>query len=99
LTPEQRALLPSLLKRGAPAYGFVGDVWTQGRVADVIRREFGVTYHHDHIGRLLRSIGWSVQKPIERASERNDAAIAHWRETTWPALKKKPTPKTARSCG
>jgi transposase len=91
LTAEQRALLPSLLKRGAPAYGFIGDVWTQRRIADLIRREFGVRYHHDHIGRLLHSIGWSVQKPIERASERNDAAIDHWRAEKWPAIKKKPT--------
>ena len=99
LTAEQRALLPSLLKRGAPAYGFVGDVWTQRRIVELIRREFGVGYHHDHIGRLLHAIGWSVQKPIERASERNDAAIEHWRTEKWPAIKKKPTTRDEPSCG
>src|SRR5438477_167968 len=50
LTKQQRAQLPDLLKRGAEAYGFVGDVWTQARIASVIKREFGVSYPPDHIG-------------------------------------------------
>lgn len=99
LTTEQRASIPALLKRGAEAYGFLGDVWTQARVASVIRQEFGVSYHHDHIGRLLRSLGWSVQKPIERASERNGLVVARWREETWPEIKKKPKSKDAHSSG
>jgi transposase len=99
LTKEQREQLPALLKRGAEAYGFVGDVWTQARIAIVIKREFGVSYHPDHIGRLLHAIGWSVQKPIERATERNDAAIERWRSEKWPAIKKKPKTRTERWSG
>jgi transposase len=99
LTHEQRQQLPALLKRGAEAFGFVGDVWTQARIASVIKREFGVSYHVDHIGRLLRAIGWSVQKPIERASERNDAAIERWRSEKWPDIKKKPNARAAHSSG
>lgn len=99
LTMQQSEQLPALLKRGAQAYGFVGDVWTQARIASLIKREFGVRYHPDHIGRLLRSMGWSVQKPIERATERNDAAIERWRTEKWPALKKRPKTKAAHSSG
>lgn len=99
LTHQQRERLPEILRRGAPAYGFVGDVWTQERVAAVIKREFGVSYHVDHIGRLLRAIGWSVQKPIERACERNDAAIERWRSEKWPLIKKKPNARVVRSSG
>jgi transposase len=99
LSQEQRQHLPDILRRGAEAYGFGGDVWTQQRIAAVIKREFGVSYHPDHIGRLLRSIGWSVQKPIERASERNDAAIERWRTQKWPAIKKKQSARAARSSG
>src|SRR5258706_2603054 len=99
LTLQQRARLPELLQRGAQAYGFLGDVWTQARIATVIKREFGVSYHVDHIGRLLRAMGWSVQKPIERASERNDAEIERWRSEKWPAIKKKPKARGAHSSG
>jgi transposase len=99
LTLEQRARLPELLLRGAQAYGFLGDVWTQARIASVIQREFGVSYHADHIGRLLRAMGWSVQKPIERASERNDAEIERWRSEKWPAIKDTPKARDAHSSG
>ena len=45
LSARQLAQLPALLARGAPAFGFLGDVWTRARVAEVIKREFGVVYH------------------------------------------------------
>ena len=50
LTPEQRAQLPTLLGRGAEAFGFVGDLWTQPRVTEVIKREFGVAYDPSRSG-------------------------------------------------
>lgn len=91
LSVEQRAQLPGLLTRGAEAFGFVGDVWTQPRVAAVIRREFGVCYHPSQVGRILRACGWSRQKPVKRASQRDEAAIERWRQEEWPGIKKKPS--------
>ncbi len=76
LTTEQKAQIPELLARGAEAYGFRGDVWTARRVAEVIYRTFGVRYHRDHVGRLLRETGWSRVPPIERASQRDEEAIS-----------------------
>jgi transposase len=99
LSADQREQLPSLLAHGAEAYGFLGDVWTTPRIATVIQREFGVKYHPAHVGRLLRSLGWSPQIPRERALQRDEAAIAAWTEDQWPALKKKPRPKDAPSSG
>ena len=89
LAVEQREALPDLLARGAQAHGFRGDVWTCPRVAQVIKREFGVQYTPQHVGTVLRQIGWSRQKPVQRASQRNEAAIEQWREDVWPELKKK----------
>jgi transposase len=99
LTAEQRAQIPALLAQGAEAFGFRGDVWTAKRVATVIRREFGVRYHPNHVGKLLRAAGWSVQKPIERASQRNEAAIEAWRTERWPALKRGLTRRVGPSSG
>ncbi len=90
LTAEQKAQLPALLAKGAEAYGFRGEVWTASRVAEVIFRTFGVRYHRDHVGRLLRQAGWSRQQPIERASQRDEEAIKQWSEERWPTIKKKP---------
>ena len=88
LSPEQLARWPELLHRGPPAYSFRGDLWTRSRVAAIIRLEFGVSYHPRHVGRLLDAIRWSPQKPVRRARQRNEAAIAQWRDDTWPAIKK-----------
>jgi transposase len=93
LTPEQLAQLPALLDPGAEAYGFRGQAWTCKRVGEVIRRTFGVTYDPSHIGRLLHRLGYSVQRPIERATQRDAAAVRLWWEQRWPALKKRPTTK------
>lgn len=88
LTDEQLAQLPSLLAKGPESYGFHGDVWTARRGAKVIEQTFGVGYSRDHVSYLLRKIGWSRQKPVERATQRNEEAIAQWHDVRWPALKK-----------
>jgi transposase len=99
LTAEQKARLPALLERGAEAYGFGGEVWTTKRVTQVVKDVFGVRYHPAHMSRLLRQIGWSVQKPIRRATQRNEAAITAWWTERWPALQAKPKASGARSSG
>lgn len=96
LSDEQLARLPALLEQGPAAYGFRGDVWTRPRVVTVIEREFGVTYTPQHVGNLLRKVGWSRQKPVQRASQRDEEAIEAWREERWPALKKRPNEKSER---
>jgi transposase len=89
LSPAQQAKVPALLGQGATAFGFRGDRWTRQRVAEVIGRAFGVRYHPAHISRLLDRWGFSLQKPIRRARQRDEAAIAAWREKRYPALAKK----------
>lgn len=87
LSDAQRAVIPELLWHGPEAYGFRGQVWTCARIARVIQDEFGVRYHKDHVGRLLREVGWTPQVPIRRASQRDESAIAWWRDVTWPELR------------
>jgi transposase len=99
LTAEQRAHLPTLLAHGAEAYGFLGDVWTTKRVAALIKQEFGIRYHPAHVSRLLRAVGWSPQKPIRRATQRDEAAIERWTTERWPALQAKLKASGGRWCG
>lgn len=88
LNPEQRAQLPALLGKGAEAFGFRGEVWTTERVAQMIKQTFGVSYHPAHCSRLLRSLKQSQQKPIQKATQRDDAAIQSWKDVHWDELKK-----------
>jgi len=96
LSPEQMAQLPDLLARGAMAFGFRGDVWTTARVVEMIKQQFGVSYHRAHASRLLRRVKYSRQKPIQKATQRNEAAIQAWKEERWPVLKKSPRRKSGR---
>ncbi len=89
LSSEQREQLLELLSQGAPALGFQGDVWTQPRVATLIRDRFGISYPPAHVGRILKACGWSSQKPIHRATQRNEATIQRWKEERWPQIKKR----------
>ena len=73
--PERRAAgeaLPELLARGAPAHGFRGEVWTCERVARLILREFGVSYHPAHVSRIVRALGLFPYESLlaERTSAR-----------------------------
>lgn len=97
LSPEQKAELLDKLKQGAEAHGYAGDVWTTARIAQFIQKEYSVQYHPDYIGPFLRTCGWSVQRPIVRATQRNETAIAQWRDERWPEIEKKRRQRTTRS--
>jgi transposase len=97
LSPDQLARLPELLHQGPTAYGFRGELWTRTRIAAVIRLEFGVSYHPRHVGRLCQAMRWTPQKPTRRARQRDEAAIASWREERWPAIKRGRKPSSRRS--
>jgi transposase len=90
LDEKTKKQLERQLLRGAKATGFPTDLWTCPRIAETIQSLFGVHYHVDHIGRLLRSMGWSPQKPQRRAVERNETEIQRWIKQDWPRIKKKP---------
>ena len=90
LERPQLARVDTALRHGAPAAGFPTDVWTVPRVAQLITRVTGEQFHPSHVWRLLRALGWSVQRPARQARERDEAAIQRWRRQRWPRVKKTP---------
>ena len=90
LNRDQLAHVEHELLKGAEANGYLNDMWTLQRVAEVIERLTGVTYHPAHVWSLLRQdLKWSWQRPARRATERNDEAIHQWVKKRWPQLKKR----------
>ena len=89
LTPEQRAQLPALLERGPPAWRFRGNVWTRNRIGIVIQETFGVRYDPSQLGRIMRALRWSPQKPVRQARQRQADVIDRWRTTDAVELKKR----------
>lgn len=88
LSADELAMIPEYLWHGPEAYGFTGEVWTCARIAQVIQMEMGVTYDKGHVSRLLQQLRYSPQMPIRRAIQRDEQAIAQWREEVWPRLLK-----------
>ena len=78
------------LKRGPEVLGYETSLWTSWRVADLIERECGVHYHPSQAWRILRQLGWSCQRPVGRALERDEEKIRRWKRERWPEIKKKP---------
>ena len=76
--------------------GYETPLWTCARVAHLIDKEFGVEYHRGHVWKILDGLGWSCQRPVGRARERNEEEIRQWRKVRWPNIKKKPKQKGAR---
>jgi transposase len=87
LSVDQLRRVDDLLSSGAQAHGWPNNLWTCARVGELIRRHFGVSLHHDHVGRMLRArLNWSPQKPIRRARERIDFAIDWWKRYRFPEI-------------
>ena len=91
LSAAQLAKVEEALLQGARANGFDTDLWTLERVAVVITQLTGVRYHPGHGWVILRHrLGWTLQRPERRASERDEEAITRWVAQEWPRIKKGP---------
>lgn len=91
LDDAQRALLVEKLKAGALEAGYGTDLWTLKRVRRLIEELTGVKYSESGVWHVLANLGFSCQRPVGRALERDEAQIQHWKRKRWPALKKTPS--------
>ena len=90
LTAERDQQVRQWLAQKPTAHGFPTDLWTARRVAELIRRRFGVSFHPHYLRAWLTQRGHSPQRPTRRPRQRNDATIAHWVANDWPRIQKKP---------
>jgi transposase len=97
LNPKQIKVLEGVLLQGAKIQGYANDLWTSKRILKMIERLTGVSYHHNHVPRLLRAMGWSVQRPQREAAEKDPKKIDEWIRVEWRRIKKKPAAKKPRS--
>lgn len=97
LDAEQRKRLATLLRKGALSQGYATELWTLPRIGRLIESEFGIAYSDSQVSRILSAMGWSCQRPEKRALQRDEKAIRAWKQRRWPALKKTPRLKGARS--
>jgi putative transposase len=88
LSPQQWARLEAELRKGPVAHGFAGSqYWTLGRIKTLIGKLFHAGYTVEGVWKLLRRHGWSCQVPVRQALERDEEAVAVWKDQVWPDIK------------
>lgn len=89
LTDDQRERLRTMLLEGARGHGYETDLWTGKRVAQLVRKTFGVRYSEMYVPQLLREqLGFSWQKPARRPRELDPEKVERWLRETWEPAKK-----------
>ena len=95
LSAKDLQRLDTLLLQGPERLGYETPLWTCPRVAHLIEQEFGVRYHEGHVWKILVSLGWSPQRPVGRARERNEKADPTLEEEGVARSLKKSAPRRA----
>jgi transposase len=93
LNAGQREQLQDILDSGPVAYGLESGIWTSPVVSRVIADEFNRHYHPGHVRKLLKQLGYSVQRPTTRLVQADPERRNRWVRYTYPRLKKKPGAK------
>lgn len=86
LSDSKKQELIGLLAEPPTAYGYDTYLWTTRLLSRLIYEKFNVEYHHDHVGVIMKQLGYSYQRPTKRARERDEQRIAAWRLETWPTI-------------
>lgn len=93
LTESQQQQLQDIMDSGPVAHGLETGIWTSPLIGQVIENEFGVRYHPGHIRKLLKRLGYSVQRPTTRLVQADPLRKRKWIRYTYPNLKKTPKKK------
>nr|WP_189093179.1 IS630 family transposase [Deinococcus ruber] len=89
LSDEHIAELIDIIRAGPDPQRFPDHRWNARRVRELIGLTYGIWYHPDWVGKLLRRWGFSWQKSENRAVERDEARIECWVEEQRPILEQK----------
>jgi putative transposase len=96
LNSTQLEQLKNMILESPQVYGYQRLGWTTTLVADLIEQKFSVTYHSNHVGKILHRLNLSPQRPKVRGIKRDEAKIQKWIEEDYPALKKNGKSKDLR---
>ena len=85
--PQLSRLYALIVGRDPRQMQFEFALWTREMVREVIRREFSVRLSVVSVGRLLRKLGLSPQRPLHRAYQQNPEAVDRWKREEYPAIR------------
>jgi transposase len=97
LSDEHLHRLETLLLEGAKHHGWPNQLWTAARVAALIRRHFGISYHPEHVRKILKARRrWASQKPKRKARARDDKEVERWKDDDFRRIVREAFARAAR---
>ena len=88
VTPEvEQRLFDLIVGKDPRQYRFDFGLWTRDLVRQVLESEFGIILSVKSVGRVLRKMGLSPQRPLWRAWQANPEAVRAWKEEVFPAIR------------
>jgi transposase len=87
--PQLSRLYGLIVGRDPRQLQFEFALWTREMVREVIRREFRVSLSVVSVGRLLRRLGLSPQRPLHRAYQQDPEAVERWKRERYPAIRER----------
>ena len=85
--PQLSRLYALIAGRDPRQMQFEFALWTREMIREVIRREFRVALSVVSVGRLLRKLGLSPQRPLHRAYQQDPDAVQRWKKEAYPAIR------------
>lgn len=89
LSPTQMSQLYAIITGSDPRQiQFNFGLWTRKIIRDLIRRQFGVKLSEVQVGRILKKMGLSPQRPLYRAYQQNPELVEAWKKDVYPKIRK-----------
>jgi len=96
-TQADLRLLSKTIRDSDPRqFRFPVALWTRKIIRDLLRRERGVRVSDVTVGRALRKLGLSPQRPLRRAWQQSPQAVDEWREHMYPEIARRAKAEGAR---
>ena len=89
LSDEQMLRLARMLRLNPRQLELDFGLWTRKRVREIVFREFGIDYTEQNIGKLLKLLGFSPQRPVYQALQQDEEKRREWTERTFPGISRR----------
>lgn len=90
VSPEQLQWLAQALKDKTPLqFKFEFGLWTLGLIGELLKREFGIKLSLSGLSRVMKLIGFSVQKPLYQAWQQDAKLVNQWESEIYPNIRKR----------
>ncbi len=86
--PMMHWIYDAVTQHNPMQYEFEFMLWTRKLIVRLIKQQFGIGLSETSVGRLLRQLGLTVQKPLYVAREKNAARVAYFLRVKFPQIRR-----------